>query len=165
MQVLALVQPKVQVAHRGAGERFEENRRELDVPAAELGLRQREFPDEKGAAREIDRRGDQRLVHGEGRPAVANEALLVADGLENRFPEDDPEIFGGVVAVDLDVAHRTNRQRSTRPWRAICSTMCERNGSGVCTSALPDPSRSSSTMMSVSRVFRETWRCCSRARP
>ena len=33
VQVLALVEAQVQVAHRGAGERFEEDRRELDVPA------------------------------------------------------------------------------------------------------------------------------------
>src|SRR5260370_28399542 len=43
--------------------------------------------------------------------------------------------------------------------------MCERNGSGVSTLALPVPSRSSSTVMSVSRVFRATFAVRATAEP
>ena len=105
MQVLALVQAQVQVALGTARERFEKDGRELDIPRAELRLRQRHLPDEERAPREIDRCGDQSLVHRQGRPAVANEADLVADGLEDRFTEYDSEVLGRVVAVDFDVPH------------------------------------------------------------
>src|SRR5690606_2542621 len=46
--------------------------------------------------------------------------------------------------------------RSTRPWRAIWSIMCSRNGTPVSKLALPVPSRLISTVIWVSRVFRST---------
>ena len=105
------VEHDVQVALRAARERLEEHRRELDVPGPDLGpAGQRHLPDEERPPREIERAGDARLVHRQRRPPVADDARLVAERLGDALPEDEPQVLGRVVAVDLHVARGPHGQ-------------------------------------------------------
>ena len=47
---------------------------------------------------------DQRLVHRQGRRAVAANAAVIAERVQDGLAEHDAEVLGRVVAVDLDVA-------------------------------------------------------------
>ena len=105
------VQRDVQVALGAAREGLEEDRRELHVPRADLGAaRQRHLPHEVRPARQIERAGDAGLVHRQRRPPVAHEAGLVAERLRDALADDQAQVFGRVVAVDLDVARGAHRQ-------------------------------------------------------
>jgi len=97
----------MQIALRSAGECFEEHGGKLDVPRSQFGTPwQRHFPDEVRPARQIERAGGARFVHGQGGPTITNEPRLFADGSGDRLSDDESQIFGCVVAVDLDVARR-----------------------------------------------------------
>ena len=135
--------------HGPAGEGLEEHRRELDVPCRRSWRRREvDLPHEVRAARKIERAGGPRLVHRQGGPAVAGDPGLVPERLGDALAEDQPQVLRRVVAVDFHVARGLD-VRSSRPWRAICSTMCAGTGRGVSTSrgpcrrGRPSPRRSS----------------------
>ena len=91
---------------------------------------------------------------------------LVAERLGDRLAEHDADVLDGVVRVDLEVARRRRTARSNSPWRPNASSMWSKNGTPVATSVAPVPSRSSVTVMSVSRVARvDGGRACPCARP
>jgi hypothetical protein len=57
-----------------------------------------------GAPGDVDSGFDQRLVHRHQRLAVAPDAALVANRAGESLAEDDADILGGVVIVDMQVA-------------------------------------------------------------
>ena len=69
-----------------------------DVLAVELGI-----PDEPGTAAEVEGDLAEAIVHGEAE-AVAADAALVAEGLEDAFAESDASVLDGVVLIDVEVA-------------------------------------------------------------
>ena len=68
------------------------------------------FPDHEGAAAEIDGGGGAGLVHRKRRPPVAGDAGAIAECCSDCFTQDDADVLGGVMTVDLDVALRGHRE-------------------------------------------------------
>ena len=56
------------------------------------------------AAAQIERAQNQRLVHRKDPAAVADDPLLVTDGLRYRLAENDADVLDRVVVVDLKIA-------------------------------------------------------------
>ena len=87
-----------------AGEGAEEFLEQLGIHLADLVAGEYGGPGEEGAAGEIDRGVDECFVHGHGGVAVAPDAALVADGAGQCLAEDDADILGGVMKIDMGVA-------------------------------------------------------------
>ena len=62
------------------------------------------------APAEIDRRDGESLVHRHDEVAGAVDAAPVAERGRDRFAERDPEVFDGVVLIDVEVAGGGDRQ-------------------------------------------------------
>ena len=72
-----------------------------DRPGRQVGLEHAER-----AARDVDRAGAERLVHGDARVAVAANARAVAERLVERLTERDADVLDRVVRARFQVALR-----------------------------------------------------------
>ncbi len=61
-------------------------------------------PDQKRSAAQINSGGCQRLIHGKSAFTKATDARFIAQGRDQRLPEADPDIFHGVVSIDVRIA-------------------------------------------------------------
>src|SRR5580698_5504476 len=105
VQDFPAVHHDVQVALSSARESFEEDWSELDVPRSKLGpARERHLPNEVHTPREIERSRRPRLVHGQRRGPVTHDPDLVAGGFGEGLTDDQSQVLGRMMAVDLDVA-------------------------------------------------------------
>jgi len=60
-------------------------------------------PDEERATAEIERNADEGFIHGKMKIAVADEALLVAERLDQGLAENDSSVLDGVVEIDVNI--------------------------------------------------------------
>ncbi len=104
--VASVVKDDVEVALRVGGERLPEVFDEFAVEGPDFWGGYRGVILERVAAAEIDGGGDEALVHRKGEVAVAADAGAVAEGLVHGLAEGDPDIFGGVVIIDVQVTRR-----------------------------------------------------------
>src|SRR5580704_9738905 len=63
-----------------------------------------------GSPRKIERAGCARFVHGERCRPITNDADLVAGRLRERLADDEAQVFGRMMPVDLDVARGANAE-------------------------------------------------------
>ncbi len=132
VQDLSPVQNQMQIALGSAGECFEKHWGKFDVPSSQLGSPwQRHFPNEVRPAGQIERARGARFVHGQGGPAVANEACLVAEGFGDRLSDDEADVFGCMMAVDLNVARRTHRKVDEAMASDLIDHMAQKRQRGV----------------------------------
>ncbi len=90
------------LAGRGVrGERLPEVLDQLAVELTDLLGRDLGTPLEGVASAQVDRRGDERLVHGQDHRPVPSDAQLVAQRLADGLAEADADVLNGVVVVDL----------------------------------------------------------------
>ena len=87
-----------------AGETFEEVGDEFGLEVADEGDVDLVVDGVGGAAGEVDGGDGEGLVHGHDEVAGAEDAALVAEGLEDGLAEGDAGVFDGVVLVDVEVA-------------------------------------------------------------
>ncbi|MNC17940.1 hypothetical protein D3C75_658330 [compost metagenome] len=77
---------------------------QVDVEAADRGAGEGHVHLQAWAAGEVDHHARQRLVQRHVGVAVADDALLVADGLGEGLADGDADILDGMVVVDVQVA-------------------------------------------------------------
>ena len=80
------------------------------IKVADFGGWKRNIPDEVRSSREIDSDLGQCFVHGKGHVSVSIEAFFIAQGTVNGLAQADSDIFGGVVAVDMNIAIAVNME-------------------------------------------------------
>ena len=93
----------VEVDASGIGERLEEVMEHLSGDIAYLFAMELGIPNEPGTAAEVEGDLAEAIVHGETEAVAAN-AALVAEGLEDAFAESDAGILDGVVLIDVEIA-------------------------------------------------------------
>ena len=104
VQVLPVVHGDVKRDLGVEGEGAKEILQEIEIEVGDSRPLDRHVEDEVRPARDVHRRVQQRLVHGEERRAVADDPLLVAERLLERLAETDPHVLHRVVQVHLEVA-------------------------------------------------------------
>ena len=92
----------VEVDAGGIGERLEEVKEHLGGNIANLFAMELGIPHEPRTSTEVESDLTEAIVHGEAE-AVAADATLVAEGLEDAFAEGDAGVLDGVVFVDVKV--------------------------------------------------------------
>jgi hypothetical protein len=91
------------------------------------------FHHAKGAAAEIDRCGGESFVHWHQKIAGAKNAALVSESGIDGFTEGDPDVFDGVMLVDVEVAGGSQAKFETAVARHEVKHMVEEpNTSGDC---------------------------------
>ena len=100
----------VQREQRVHGEGAKELLEQLGVDLAQALPREAHVPGQKGPAGEVHRGVRERLVHRHRGLAEAADAALVPDRLGEGAAQHDADVLGGVVAVDVQVARRPNRE-------------------------------------------------------
>jgi len=83
---------------------------QLGVELADLVARKVHLEHQHRAARNVDHDPRQGLVHRHVDGGVAGDAGHGAERLLHRLSERDADILGGVVMVDVEVAHRLDRK-------------------------------------------------------
>ncbi len=143
----------VQRDHRVERQRAEELLEQFGVHVADLGAFEIDVPGQERAAGDVDRGLGQRLIHRDQRVAEPADAALVAERLGEGRAEDDADVLGGVVEVDMQVALGADRQveqavpgaaRSACDRGSRCRWRCP---------PLPVPSRSSVRLIIGFRGF------------
>src|SRR5512138_2476561 len=82
-----------------AGDGAEEFGDQLGVESADGAAAHLQGAGEEGAAAQVERAEDERLVHGDGGAAVAADPALVANRLRARLPQADADVLDRVVLV------------------------------------------------------------------
>ena len=91
--------------HRGVdGESLEPFLHQFGVERTHLVAHEFSAEDEKRPAGNVDRHARERLVHGNVDIGVARNAFHIAERLLHRLAERDPDILGGVMMIDMQVA-------------------------------------------------------------
>src|SRR5213593_289940 len=106
VEVVAVVHGHVQRELGVEGEGAEELLEQVEVEVRHARPRHRHAEDEERPARQVHRRGDERLVHRDERGAVADDALFVAERQPERLPEHDADVLDRVMLVHFDVPLR-----------------------------------------------------------
>ena len=96
--------PEMERHPGAAGEGQPELLAQLSVEGADLLGGQVQMIAEHAAAGDIHRRENQRLVHGQGRGAVAADAPAVAQGLLEGRAQADAHVLHGVVIVHVPIS-------------------------------------------------------------
>ena len=91
---------------------------QFGVELADLGAREVHFPDEEGAARDIDCRAGQRFIHGQETIGIAADALAVAQRLGKGLAQGNACVFRGVVDLDGKRIDKVLATRQTPPVAA-----------------------------------------------
>ncbi len=84
-------------------EALEEFLEQVDIEAADHGAGEGHVHLQAGATGEVDHHARQRFVQRHVGVAVADDALLVADGLGEGLAEGDTDVLDGVVVVDMQI--------------------------------------------------------------
>ena len=104
-------------------------------------------------SRQIESDLDKCLVERHSDRGKAAHPGLGPEGLKKRLAQDDAGVLDAVMGVDLDIAARVDLE-VVPPWWPSWANMWSKKGSPVATVADPDPSRSNTTVISVSLVDR-----------
>ena len=87
---------------------------ELHLEVPHEHVLHRALHDEERTPPEVERSLAQRLVHRNRRKTVADDPLPVAERLVDRLAEHKHDVLDGVVVVDVNVAHRLDREVDQR---------------------------------------------------
>ena len=96
------------------GESAEKLLEQLGIHLADPGLGEGHGPGEKRTAGNVDGSLGQSLVHRHHSMAETSNAALVAKRLGHGAAEDNADILGGVVEIDVEVTLGANRQIEQR---------------------------------------------------
>src|SRR5881394_187095 len=102
--VAAVGDVDVEVHFGGVGEGAEGFGDQFDVEGFDFFGGEGDVEDEGGAAGEVQCDAGEGVFHGDRRPAVAEDAGLVAEGFVEGGAEDEGDVLDGVVVVDVGVA-------------------------------------------------------------
>jgi len=94
----------VEVHLGGVGERAEGFGDEFDIEGFDFFGGEGDVEDEGGAAGEVEGDGGEGVFHGDGGPAIAENADFVAEGLVEGGAQDQRDVFDGVVVINVGVA-------------------------------------------------------------
>src|SRR6266511_2471444 len=103
MQVLPVVHVDVQRDLGVEGERAEEVLEQVEIQVPDPRPPERHVEDEIGPSGDVHGGVEQRLVHGQERGAVADDARLVARRLAEGFAQTDADVLDRVVEIHLVV--------------------------------------------------------------
>jgi hypothetical protein len=120
----------VQGQHGVEGEGAKELLEQLGVHLADLGTLEPDVPGQEGAAGDIDRGLHQGFVHRDQRAAEPADTALVTQRAGNRGTEDDADVLGGVVKVDVQVAVSPEREVDQAVPRQRCEHVIEEADTG-----------------------------------
>ena len=103
---------------------------QFGVESADLVPHKLGLEHQKWTAGDVDRNAGQCLVHRDMNIGVARDALHVAERLLKRLAQRNPDIFGGVVMIDVQVALGPDRHIDARMPREEIEHMVEKSDSG-----------------------------------
>ena len=127
MVVVLTVQVLDVERHAGRlGEGLEPFLEQFGVHIAQLVAGEIDLPDQVGAVRQVQRHAGQRLIHRDGRLAIAADALAVAQRLREGGADRDAAVLGRMVEVDMQVAFRLDRQVDQAVARQLLKHMVEK---------------------------------------
>jgi uncharacterized protein len=92
---------------------------QLRIPFAETRHIERDLPNEIGPPRDVERAAGKCFIHWRISRAVPHNAALLAERLQNGFPNGDARVFGGVVLINVQIAHRLDRKINQRMARQL----------------------------------------------
>src|SRR4029077_13196325 len=107
--VLAVQVFDVEGHSRRLGKGLEPLLEQLGVHLAQLRPGKHDLPDQIGAVRGVEADPGQGLVHRDHRMPIARDAGAIAEGAGDRFADDVTGVLGGVMKVDVQIAHRMQR--------------------------------------------------------
>src|SRR5215471_2608904 len=104
VEVLPVVHVDVQRDLRVEGEGAEEVLEQIEVEVRHARAPERHVEDEIGSTRDVHRRMEERLVHGQERRTVAHDASAIAESLPEGLAQADADVLHGVMEIDLEIA-------------------------------------------------------------
>lgn len=110
MRVVAPQVVDMQRCQRVIGKALKEFVRKINIESANHRARKRNVPLETGSTRQVDDNARQCFVERNVGMSVTAYARLVAERLSKCLTEADADVFDRVVAVDVKVAARFDRQ-------------------------------------------------------
>ena len=81
---------------------------EFGIEIADLGGGYRRMPNPVSPPRQIDRAGNERLVHRQKRMPVAPDPGFIAERAFDRRPEANADVFGRVVRIDVKISEASH---------------------------------------------------------
>ena len=146
MRVMSGFARDMQRHHGIERERPEEFLEQFGVHLADLGALEIDVPGQERAPRDVHRSFGKGFIHRDDRIAKAADPALVGKCPSDRGAEDDADVFGGVVEVDVQVAISSDSQ--------VEQAVTGERRPAVSQKAAPVPSRLMVRLMSVSEVLR-----------
>ena len=99
---------------------------QLGIPFAKARHAKRHLPHKIGAPRNIERTAGQRLVHRRISRAITRDATFIAKRLQNGLANRDARVFGCMVLINMQVAHRLDLQVNERMSGQLLKHMVEK---------------------------------------
>ncbi len=104
---------------------------QLCIPFAQFFLREAGFPDEVGAARNIQHNARKSFVHRRMGFAIPANPGLIAERLCQRLTQRQRAVFGGVVLIDVQIARDLHRHIDQRMAAELFDHVIEKADPGV----------------------------------
>jgi hypothetical protein len=109
VRIFTMMKDKVEIAGSASSKSCKELVCEFAVKIAHPSApKARHLPDESGAAAEVHRTSDKRIIHWDSRRAVADKPNSVAEAIANGISEYQTDVLHRVVGVHLYISSRVD---------------------------------------------------------